>query len=86
MSKFGRFKFEAQEPAETYEGDYMTLDTRGLVRIFVGTLGALPNIGDKPPELVAAIHLDKSQSVRKMEPPISEPVPTGRGRKLKSVS
>jgi hypothetical protein len=71
MTKFGRYEFGKMEAAETYEGDFMMMDERGIVRIFVGTQGTFPTIGfsSDMPELVAAIHLDTGQSVRKIAEP-----------------
>jgi hypothetical protein len=60
-AKFGRFKFGKTEPSETYEGDYMALET-GFVRIFEGDPDAIAK-----PRLVAAIRLDKDQSVREIK-------------------
>lgn len=68
MAKFGRFEFGKQEPAETYEGDYMELDDKGYVRIFRGKADSFPALtfGAPSSSLVNAIHLDKGQSVREI--------------------
>jgi len=65
MAEFGRFEFGKDKPAEVYDGDDMTLDGKGFVRIFDGKLGGLESLAT-PPRLVNAIHLDKGQSVRKI--------------------
>jgi hypothetical protein len=72
MAKFGRFEFKATEPAETYEGDYMELDSTGHVRIFRGEpRGTFMSEFSKEPRLLFAIQLDQGQSMREIE---SEPV------------
>ena len=64
MAKFGRYEFGKAEPTEVYEGDYMALET-GFVRIFKGD-SSFTDAMTKP-RLVAAIHLDKGQSVREIK-------------------
>jgi hypothetical protein len=64
MRKFGRFEFGKSEPVETYEGDYMALET-GYVRIFEGDETFVSSL--TKPRLIAAIHLDKGQSVREIK-------------------
>ena len=62
MSKFGRFEFGKKEPSEVYLGDYMELE-KSCVRILKGK----PSLIDMGmAQLVAAICLDKGQSVRKL--------------------
>jgi hypothetical protein len=61
MAKYGRFGFGKIEPTETYEGDYMALES-GYVRIFQGEPA-----GMNPPRLLAAIHVDRGQSVREIK-------------------
>jgi hypothetical protein len=63
--KFGRFELGKENPAEVYDGDYMTLDNKGFVRILNGDPGVFESMAT-PPRLVTAIHLDKGQSVREM--------------------
>ena len=69
MAKFGRYEFGKTEPTETYEGDYMTLE-KGVVGIFEGN----PNFASPiaTPRLVAAVQLDKGQSVREIKAPDAE--------------
>ena len=76
MAKFARFEFGKTEPVETYNGDYMALES-GYVRIFSGEPA-----GMNPPRLLAAIHLDRGQSVQEIKaqdegekPPHSKPKP-----------
>ncbi|MFY9903971.1 MAG: hypothetical protein WAK62_02420 [Terriglobales bacterium] len=68
MAKFGRYEFGKAEPTETYEGDRMTLD-KGYVRIWEGQQN-LFHPHDHG-HLVAAIYLDKSQSVREIKPRVN---------------
>jgi hypothetical protein len=62
MTKFGRFEFGKDKPSETYEGDSMTLE-KGYVKIMRGGL-ALDDF--ETGQLIAAIHLDKGQSMREI--------------------
>ena len=62
MAKFGRFEFGKDTPAETYEGDYMTLD-KGYVSILKGVPGWELI---QPPDLVTVIYLGQGQSVREI--------------------
>ncbi len=66
MAKFGRYEFGKAEPTETYEGGYMKLD-KGYVRIFEGEERRL--YSNDEGHLVAAIYLDKGQSVREIKEP-----------------
>jgi len=74
MAKFGRYEFGKDEPAEEYAGDFMELD-KGYVQIFKGEHGLLAP--DERARLVAAIHLDKGQSVRELceEPETAAAIP-----------
>lgn len=64
MAKFGRYEFGKAEPTETYEGGRMELD-KGYVRIFEEEARGFRPINEG--HLVAAIHLDKGQSVREIK-------------------
>lgn len=70
MAKFGRYEFGKAEPTEVYEGDYMALET-GFVRIFKGDSSFMDAM--TKPRLVAAIHLDKGQSVREIKMEVKSP-------------
>lgn len=71
MAKFGRFEFGKGQPAEVYEGDYMTTEN-AYVRIWQGDdPGAFATAMFNTPRLLHAIHLDKGQSVRLIDPPES---------------
>jgi hypothetical protein len=63
MAKFGRYEFGKDKPAEEYAGDFMELE-KGYVQIFKGERKILSP--DEGARLVAAIHLDKGQSVREI--------------------
>lgn len=63
MAKFGRFEFRESKPAETFEGDFMEQD-KGYVNIFTGVRGL---ISFDSPHLIAALHLDKGQSIREIK-------------------
>jgi|HubBroStandDraft_5_1064220.scaffolds.fasta_scaffold452612_2 hypothetical protein len=63
MAKFGRYEFGKDDPVEEYAGDFMELE-HGYVRIFRGKRDVFSP--DEGARLVAAIHLDKGQSVREM--------------------
>jgi hypothetical protein len=64
MAKFGRFEFGKETPTEVYDGgDFMELDGKDFVRIFRGIPGWELLA---PPQLINAIHLDRSQSVRQI--------------------
>jgi hypothetical protein len=63
MAKFGRYEFGKDKPAEEYAGDFMELEN-GYVRIFRGERDVLSP--DEGVRLVAAIHLDKGQTVREI--------------------
>jgi hypothetical protein len=63
MAKFGRYEFGKDKPAEEYVGDFMELQ-KGYVQIFKGERTALSL--DEGARLVAAIHLDKGQSIREI--------------------
>lgn len=69
MAKFGRYEFGKAEPTETYEGDRMELD-KGYVRILEGERNRY-GLKDEG-RLLAAIHLDKGQSVREIKEPEAE--------------
>jgi len=62
MAKFGRFEFGKNEPTETYGGDRMKFE-KGYVKILSGGDELLDLQTEK---IVAVIHLDKGQSVRKI--------------------
>jgi hypothetical protein len=65
VKTFGRFEFKSEKPAESYTGDYMTLE-RDYVRIFEGSPESyLSNL--TAPRLVAVVHLDSGQSVREIK-------------------
>jgi hypothetical protein len=65
MAKFGRFEFKSETPAETFEGDFIALES-GYVRVFKSANGStIPDMN--PPRLIAAIHLDNGQSVREIK-------------------
>ena len=66
MPKFGRFTFGEKEPAETYEGGYMERD-KDFVNIFEGDPPGVLSSFEQPNRLIAAIHLDKGQSVREIK-------------------
>jgi|HubBroStandDraft_2_1064218.scaffolds.fasta_scaffold97260_2 hypothetical protein len=63
MAKFGRYEFGKDKPAEEYCGDFMELE-KGYVQIFKGEHRILGL--DDGTRLVAAIHLEKGQSVREI--------------------
>jgi hypothetical protein len=63
MAKFGRYEFGKDKPAEEYAGDFMELE-KGYVQIFKGEHGILK--ADGGARLVAAIHLEKGQSIREI--------------------
>ncbi|HEV3315523.1 MAG TPA: hypothetical protein VG488_01090 [Candidatus Angelobacter sp.] len=58
MAKYGVFSTQGGMPKQQYEGDYMMQDKQ-----FVQIFKEHPDAAD---ELVAAIHLDKGQSVMKI--------------------
>jgi hypothetical protein len=62
MTKFGRFEFGKEEPCEIYEGDHLKLE-KGHVKVING-----PSLLDEEADhVVAVIHLDRGQSVRKID-------------------
>jgi hypothetical protein len=63
MAKFGRYEFGKDKPAEEYCGDFMELE-KGYVQIFKGEHRILGL--DDGTRLVAAIRLEKGQSVREI--------------------
>lgn len=64
MAKFGRFNLRGKKAIEIYVGDYMEMD-KGFVRIYNGSpLSKLNQTA--PPTLVAAICLNKGQSMREI--------------------
>ena len=52
MTKFGRFEFGKQAPAETYEGDYMKLDAKGYVSIFRNEPSTIMGVPTTEPRLI----------------------------------
>jgi len=58
MAKYALFQGASQEPLQVYEGDYMYQDG-----VFIKIVVSSYNGGEK---LVAAINLDKNQSVKKL--------------------
>ncbi|MCJ7504517.1 MAG: hypothetical protein MUP80_15870 [Acidobacteriia bacterium] len=58
MAKYGLFYTLGGQPLQVYEGDSMTQDKQ-----FVKIWKQSP---DKPKQLVAAIHLNKGESIKKI--------------------
>ncbi|MGB8323387.1 MAG: hypothetical protein WCE52_10545 [Candidatus Acidiferrum sp.] len=61
MTKFGRFEFGKEEPSEIYEGDHLKLE-KEYIKVIEGP--AL--LDEEANHVVAVIHLDRGQSVRKI--------------------
>jgi hypothetical protein len=62
MASFGRFELGKNKPSETYEGDRLELE-KGYVKIIKCEPGLMEL---QTGQVVAVIHLDKGQSVRKI--------------------
>lgn len=60
MAKFGYFTSPGGKPAAEFEGDYLQMDKQ-----FVQVWKVDPS-GERADAMVAAVHLDKGQYVRKL--------------------
>ena len=61
MTEFGRFEFGKEEPCEIYEGDCLKLE-KGYVKVIRGA----DLLDEEADHVVAVIHLDRGQSMRKI--------------------
>jgi hypothetical protein len=59
MAKFGRFHAGEKDPVETYEGDFLEHVSDDNIRV-------MRDGGEMPDAVLAIIHLQKGESVRKL--------------------
>ena len=59
MEKFGRFRNGEKDPFETYEGDFLEHVSDDYIRV-------MRDGGEMPDAVLAFIHLQKGESVKKL--------------------